>query len=160
MCSIIVAGAYRSPSFSILTLSCLWRSLMGFPKRGQTAPARSGSNAGKLYDRFSPIAIVPIEGFSATTSAYPTLFFRVPSLPANSSLPVKFALLDGNKTVYQTKFPFTGIRRTIGVELPSTGELQPLEIDRGYRWMSSLQSGNTSASAVDLDAVAKDSIDP
>jgi hypothetical protein len=95
----------------------------------------------------APIALAPIEGLTATTNPYPTLFFSVPTLPANSSLPVRFTLLDGNKTVYQTKFPLAGTRRTIGVILPAATELPPLEIDRDYRWSFSIQCGKTSTSA-------------
>jgi Domain of Unknown Function (DUF928) len=114
---------------------------VGKPLRREAAATRGSCTID------SPVALVPIDGLTATTNPYPTLFFSVPTLPANSSLPVKFTLLDGNKTVYQTKFPLTGTRRTIGVILPATTELPPLEIDRDYRWSFSLQCGQTSASA-------------
>jgi Domain of Unknown Function (DUF928) len=84
------------------------------------------------------IALTPLDGIATTTTAYPTLFFRV---PASSDLPVEFTLQDGKKTVYQTKFPLTGARRTISITLPSA-DLAPLTIDRDYRWRLLIRCSN------------------
>ena len=105
---------------------------VGIPLRREAAATRGDCPADPS------IALTPPDGLATTTTAYPTLFFRV---PASSTLPATFTLKDGTKTVYQTKLQLAGDRRTIGISLPSTG-LTPLTIDRDYRWSFTIQCSN------------------
>ncbi|AFY96574.1 DUF928 domain-containing protein [Chamaesiphon minutus] len=117
---------------------------LGSPVRREAAATR-GNCVTDL-----PIALTPLEGIAVTTTAYPTFYLRVPAIPTNSPVPLEFTLKDGNKTVYQAKFQLAGKRRIIALSLPATGILPPLEIDRDYRWSSSIQCSNDSEEAVNL----------
>jgi hypothetical protein len=117
---------------------------VGSPVRREAAATRGNC----LTDL--PIALTPPQGIAVTTTAYPTFYLRVPTIPANSSVPLEFTLKDGDKTVYQAKFQLSGQRRIVALSLPSTGILPPLEIDRDYRWSSSIQCSNDSEESVNL----------
>ena len=109
---------------------------VGIPLRREAAATRGGCPVDRLT------ALMPPDGMAATTTAYPTLFFSVPTLLASNSLPAEFTLKDGNQIVYQTKFQLVGNRRTIPISLPSTGQLAPLKIDRDYQWSLIVQCSN------------------
>lgn len=113
---------------------------VGIPLRREAAATRGNCPAETL------IALTPPQSIATTTTAYPTLFFRVPAISGNS-LPFKFELKDGNKTIYQTTLQVTGNRRIVAISLPSTAKLAPLTIDRDYRWLSKLQCSNDEESA-------------
>lgn len=117
---------------------------VGSPVRREAAATR-GNCATDL-----PIALTPPQGIAVTTTAYPTFYLRVPAIPANSPVPLAFALKDGNKTVYQAKLQLSGKRRIIALSLPSNQKLPPLEIDRDYRWSSSIECSNDSEESVNL----------
>jgi Domain of Unknown Function (DUF928) len=114
---------------------------VGSPVRREAAATR-----GNCLDDL-PIALTPPEGIAVTTTAYPTFYLRVPAVPANTPVPLEFTLKDGNKIVYQAKLKLAGKRRIIALSLPSNQKLPPLEIDRDYRWSSSIQCSNDSEEA-------------
>jgi hypothetical protein len=125
---------------------------VGSPLRREAAATRGGSTLGQgTCPQDTPIALIPKEGLSATTSTYPTLFFRMPSVAANKPLPAKFTLLDGDRAIYRTNFQLVGERRTIGISLPSTEKLPPLTIDKNYRWSLTIQCSTANQESVRID---------
>jgi Domain of Unknown Function (DUF928) len=114
---------------------------VGSPLRREAAATRGNCPA----DPF--LAIAPKDAITVTKTAYPTLFFSVPTVPKGDSLPLEFKLKDGTKTVYQTKLQLTGNRQIVSISLPSTSKLAPLTIDRDYDWSAIIRCSNDSESA-------------
>jgi hypothetical protein len=92
-----------------------------------------------------------------TSANYPSFYFYVPLVPANS---VEFTLFDNaGKSVYKTNLKPAQKAGVIGINLQSAkGNLSPLEVNKEYKWRLSLVCGeerksvNGSIQRIQLDS--------
>ncbi len=95
-------------------------------------------------------ALVPINSYGVTTSAYPTLFFYVPSVQANQSATLNFSLVDDTGdtveeiSVYKSTILTNSKGGIVAITLPKDGGIKPLEMNKDYLWKMSLACGTES----------------
>lgn len=86
-------------------------------------------------------ALIPVNRFGVTVSAFPTFFWYLPSTSAKA---VTFSLEDESiededeKKIYTTTFPVTGMPGVVSLSLPADIGMPPLEIGKHYRWSLSI----------------------
>lgn len=123
---------------------------IGVPGRRQQAGTRGGCLTQKRLT-----ALVPVESYGVTVSAYPQFLFYMPKM-AEVAPPqqVEFVLRDNrddNNQVYTTTFPTTGQSGIVSISLPQKAGLPPLQLDKIYQWKFSItcnpnsQDGNSIA---------------
>ena len=100
----------------------------GIPGRREGGGTRGDctTNARKLT------AIVPQE-MGETISEYPTFSWALPETQATSA---EFLLIDPitNTEIYRTSFPVTGQAGIISIAIPKETNIQPLALNKDYRW--------------------------
>jgi len=77
-------------------------------------------------------ALVPKNKIGRTVSDYPTFFFYLPQTQAELA---EFILLDksGNQ-IYKQTLKISNLSGVIGVSIPASKNVPPLEVDKSYSW--------------------------
>lgn len=110
------------------------------PSRGAPGRREPGGTRGPQND-LNLTALMPQKNASLTVSEYPSFFFYVPQISAQTSVEfVMYQYVDENteKEVYKTTFKTTGQPGVLSLSLPENANLPPLEIGANYRWYFSL----------------------
>lgn len=89
-------------------------------------------------------ALVPQNKIGRTVSDYPTFFFYLPEIEATEATEAtqatqatlaEFILLDPNgKQIYKQTLTITNLSGVIGVSIPASKNVPPLEVGKNYRW--------------------------
>lgn len=82
-------------------------------------------------------ALTPVSGYGETTRAYPTFLWHMPRFTEGVGEPkVEFSLEESEtkKVLYQTTFDAKDMSGIMGLTLPSTVGLSPLQIGKTYIW--------------------------
>jgi len=117
---------------------------LGLPERREPGGTRGGCPSG-LGGGSEPMAgpsltpLVPQQNhFGQTVSPYPTFYWYVPEITAQSA---EFVLMDDDDNeVYTTKFQLDPNHKggLVSLSLPDKAGLPPLEVGQTYRWYFSL----------------------
>lgn len=116
------------------------RTDIGRPRRVAGGGTR-GSGDCLMTGAAKPLtALVPINHFGVTVTAYPTFFVYMPALePQAESRLVEFVVEDSNKNpVYKAKFQTNGMPGILAFSLPNHAGLLPLQVNQDYRWLFSV----------------------
>ena len=159
-----MAPSFLKPLVSVLPATALMVSLISSLPQPTTAqtykppltiglPGRreGGGTRGACADaRPSLTALMPADSFGYTTEAYPTWYFYVPNISAQTA---EFTIYDDTETeIYQSTLALEGNTGIISLSLPRHADLRPLQVGQSYRWEFALIcSPNTPSGVVFVD---------
>jgi len=125
-------------STNLEAASTLQAQLPDLPKRPRSGRRKPASARGPCSPSEKSItALIPTTNLGLTTRAYPTFFFYVPPTPATE---MEFVLIDeeNQRQIYTTILKITGNSGIVSLNLPTTENLPPLEMEKEYHWYASL----------------------
>jgi hypothetical protein len=159
-----MASSFLKPLVSVLPATALLISLISSlpqPTAAQTyqppltigLPGRregGGTRGGCADARPSLTAVMPADSFGYTTEAYPTWYFYVPNISAQTA---EFTIYDEAETaLYQSTLALEGNAGIISLSLPRHADLRPLQVGQSYRWEFALICNpNTPSGVVFVD---------
>lgn len=136
------------PHFSPSAIAQTYRppTNIGLPSRREGGGTRSDCPA----TQHSLTALVPDNGLGYTLQPYPTWYWYVPDLGAESA---EFVLYDSTDTpIYQSTLSLAAQPGVIHFSLPSDANLPPLQVEQRYRWeLSVICNPNNPSSLVFVD---------
>ncbi|MFB2833111.1 DUF928 domain-containing protein [Floridanema evergladense] len=110
---------------------------IGSPGRREGGGTRGPCIQNSANDKV--IALVPVNGFGATTTEYPTFSVYLPPLLPESKPEIEFVLKTAEgKEIYKTKFMVNRGAGIISFILPNTSNLSALELNKNYSWSVTL----------------------
>lgn len=105
---------------------------VGLPGRREGGGTRGGCAA---TDQ-TLLALVPADNFGYTLEDYPTLYWYIPEIEAETAELV--LLNENNDEIYQATFPLPDQAGVISVALPTQSDLPPLAVGQSYHWFFSI----------------------
>ncbi len=113
----------------------------GLPGRREGAGTRGPAQA-CVAQKPTLTTILPETNLGLTTTDYPRLFVFMPQTSAKTARLVLFASSEANPeddVLYDTTLTIPPKASILSVQLPKDGTIPPLEIDKNYHWVVTLQ---------------------
>jgi hypothetical protein len=107
------------------------------PVDGIPGRREGGGSRGDCFTSEMPVtALMPESAYGETLSDYPSFYFYIPEIPADSA---RFTLFnEAGDEVYYSEFQVTGESGILAIHLPSTVSMPPLAVGEYYEWAFSI----------------------
>jgi len=120
-----------------------------------TQPGRPVRGGCASISQLGLTALVPTNKIGRTVFDYPTFFFYLPPTEAESA---EFILKDqSGKQIYKQDLTISNLSGVIGVSIPASKNVPPLEVGKNYRWTFTVicDSQDRSADLVEIGTVRR-----